>query len=122
MVSISTQAELSAAVREVAQAGNALRVAGVEVQSQLLEGMANQLEAAQNEILEANTLDLEASLEMAVPDRVLEWLKLTPERLHTATKILRRLAVLGDPRHLSSLLPAGLALGYWGTVRSSPLG
>lgn len=122
MVSLNTQAELSAAVRDVAQAGNALRVAGVEVQSQLLEGMAHQLETAQNEILEANTLDLEASLEMAVPDRVLEWLKLTPERLHTATKILRRLALLGDPRHLSSLPPSRISPGLLGHSQVIPIG
>lgn len=114
MVSISTQAELSTVIQEVAQAGSVLRLAGVEVQSQLLEGMAHQMEAAQNEILEANTLDLEASLEMAVPDRVLDWLKLTPERLHTATKILRRLAALGDPRHLSPQPPSRISPGILG--------
>ena len=70
--------------------------------------MATRLEASQDSILEANTLDLEASLEMAVPELVVDWLKLTPERINTAIKILRRLASLGDSRVLSS--PAGGAL------------
>jgi glutamate-5-semialdehyde dehydrogenase len=59
--------------------------------------MAEALLERQNDILEANTLDLEVSREMALPDLMLEWLKLTPERLHTAGQILQRLAELSDP-------------------------
>lgn len=59
--------------------------------------MATALLERQNDILEANTLDLEASREMAVPDLILDWLKLTPERLQTAVQILQRLAELSDP-------------------------
>lgn len=65
--------------------------------SRALQLMAESLHDRQNEILEANTLDLEESREMAIPDLVLEWLKLTPERLQTATQILERLAELSDP-------------------------
>ncbi|MBE9116106.1 glutamate-5-semialdehyde dehydrogenase [Lusitaniella coriacea LEGE 07157] len=59
--------------------------------------MAKALENSREEILEANTLDLEMSREMAVPDLILEWLKLTPERLQAAIQILRRLSELSDP-------------------------
>jgi glutamate-5-semialdehyde dehydrogenase len=59
--------------------------------------MAKALKRDANDILEANTLDLEASREMAVPDLILEWLKLTPERLQTTIQILQRLSELGDP-------------------------
>ncbi len=59
--------------------------------------MAESLLARQNDILEANTLDLEESREMAIPDLVLDWLKLTPERLQTAGQVLQRLAELSDP-------------------------
>ena len=48
-------------------------------------------------ILEANTLDLESSRETAVPELVLDWLKLTPERLNTTVEILERIAELSDP-------------------------
>jgi len=41
-------------------------------------------------------LDLEASREMAVPELILDWLKLTPERLQTTVDILQRLE-LSDP-------------------------
>jgi glutamate-5-semialdehyde dehydrogenase len=59
--------------------------------------MAKALKARQNDILEANTLDLEISREMAVPDVVLDWLKLTPERLQAAVQLLVSLAEQPDP-------------------------
>jgi glutamate-5-semialdehyde dehydrogenase len=65
--------------------------------SRALQLMAEALLDRQNDILEANTLDLEASREMAIPELVLDWLKLTPERLQTAGQILQRLAEISDP-------------------------
>ncbi|HEY9642949.1 MAG TPA: gamma-glutamyl-phosphate reductase, partial [Coleofasciculaceae cyanobacterium] len=65
--------------------------------SRALHLMAEALTERQDDILEANTLDLEISREMAVPDLVLDWLKLTPERLQAAGQILQRLAELSDP-------------------------
>jgi glutamate-5-semialdehyde dehydrogenase len=62
-----------------------------------VKAMARGLQDAFNEILEANTLDLEMSREMAVPELILEWLKLTPERLQKTVEILQRLAELPDP-------------------------
>ncbi|MGF1480252.1 MAG: glutamate-5-semialdehyde dehydrogenase [Cyanophyceae cyanobacterium] len=62
-----------------------------------VRAMAQGLHEAFNEILEANTLDLETSREMAVPELVIDWLKLTPERLQTAVEILEALAELTDP-------------------------
>lgn len=67
------------------------------LRSRAVQLMAESLKQNQNEILEANTLDLEASREMAVPDLVLDWLKLTPERIHTAVQLLQRLSELPDP-------------------------
>jgi glutamate-5-semialdehyde dehydrogenase len=72
-----------------------------------LQRMAKALQAAQDEILEANTLDLEACQDMAVPERMQEWLKLTPERLQDAVKILRALGNLTDP--LQRVMPAHYA-------------
>lgn len=62
-----------------------------------LEAMADALREASDDILEANTLDLEASREMAVPELILEWLKLTPERIGSTIAILEKLAQLPDP-------------------------
>jgi glutamate-5-semialdehyde dehydrogenase len=67
------------------------------LRSRAVQAMAQALTRQQDEILEANTLDLEASREMAVPDLILEWLKLTPERIQATVQILQRLSELPDP-------------------------
>ena len=92
MTSVQSLAELSAVIRQVRQAAKALE--RVEQTTEALRLATQALRAATDTILEANTLDLEASLEMAVPELVVEWLKLTPERLNTAITILDRLANL----------------------------
>ena len=69
---------------------------GVE-RSRAVLAMAQALQDSFDDILEANTLDLEASREMAVPELVLDWLKLTPQRLEATVDILQRLAELSDP-------------------------
>lgn len=65
--------------------------------SRAVLAMAQALQNSVNDILEANTLDLEASREMAVPELILDWLKLTPERLQATIEILERLGELPDP-------------------------
>ncbi len=86
-----------AAVQSAYQASLVLTTTkGIE-RSQALQAMAIALQNATDDILEANTLDLEASREMAVPELILDWLKLTPERLQTTIQILKRLAELPDP-------------------------
>jgi glutamate-5-semialdehyde dehydrogenase len=122
MTTLATHDDFSAAVLRVRQASGDLLAAGAETQSQLLERVAIELERSLDDILEANTLDLEASLDMAVPDRVLDWLKLTPERLQTTTKILRRLAALGDPRSLIHPAPSRLSKAVSGYGQVVPLG
>ena len=122
MVNLATHADFSTAVDQVRQASRVLVAAGADAQSQLLETVATELEASLDDILEANTLDLEASLDMAVPERVLDWLKLTPERLQTAAKILRRLAYLGDPRGLIHPAPSRVSKVVAGHGQVVPLG
>ncbi len=76
-----------------------LRIAttkGVD-RSRAVLAMAKAIESAFDDILEANTLDLEASREMAVPELILDWLKLTPQRLEMTVEILQRLGELPDP-------------------------
>ncbi|AFZ00500.1 glutamate-5-semialdehyde dehydrogenase [Calothrix sp. PCC 6303] len=65
--------------------------------SRTVLAIAKAIESDFDLILEANTLDLEASREMAIPDLILDWLKLTPERLEMTVKILQRLGELSDP-------------------------
>lgn len=69
---------------------------GVE-RSRGVQAMVKALQNTFDDILDANTMDLEASREMAVPDLVLDWLKLTPERLQIAIEILQRIGELSDP-------------------------
>jgi glutamate-5-semialdehyde dehydrogenase len=119
---IATQENFSFAVHQLRQATHALVASGADVQSQILEAMADNLETTQDDILEANTLDLEASLEMAVPELVVDWLKLTPERLNIAIKILRRLAFLGDSRVLFPQSVGRLSKQVSGYSQIVPLG
>lgn len=65
--------------------------------SRAVQAMAQALKRSSDAILEANTLDLEASREMAVPEIILDWLKLTPERLQNTIQMLQRLGELSDP-------------------------
>ncbi len=69
---------------------------GVE-RSRAVQALAKALSSSFDEILDANTLDLEVSRELAVPDIILDWLKLTPKRLQTTVEILQRLGELSDP-------------------------
>lgn len=64
--------------------------------SRALVAMGEALSQRQDDVLEANTLDLEISRDMAVPELVVDWLKLTPERVQTAAKVCQRLAAIGS--------------------------
>ena len=79
------------AQRAYATSGILAELSGA-ARSKALKTMSKALMQRQDDILDANTLDLEMSLDMAVPGLLLEWLKLTPERLQsvTATKVKLR--------------------------------
>ena len=65
-----------------------------------VRALAEAIESSFDEILEANTLDLEMSREMAVTEPIATWLKLTPERLETTVSILKQLSNSAYPtRH-----------------------
>jgi glutamate-5-semialdehyde dehydrogenase len=93
-----TKEPLAAVCRAYQASSELLTREGVQ-RSRGIFTMAQALEDNFNGILEANTLDLEASREMAIPHTLLEWLRLTPERLQTTIQILRRLGQLPDPIH-----------------------
>jgi glutamate-5-semialdehyde dehydrogenase len=65
--------------------------------SRAVLAMGEALQRSFDDILEANTLDLEACREMAVPELILDWLKLTPKRLEAAVDVLQRIGELSDP-------------------------
>lgn len=100
MLSSENSAPTSTIATAAKQAHDASQILGTTRGSDRNRGIRAMVEAlrtAFDEILEANTLDLETSREMAVPDLVLEWLKLTPERLQTAVEILERVEKISDP-------------------------
>jgi glutamate-5-semialdehyde dehydrogenase len=115
MLFVQSLKELDAAIARGRLAAQSLgQLAGWE---KTLHHLADALDSAQDDVLEANTLDLEACLDMAVPERVIDWLKLNPERLCTATTSLRHLAHLG-------VMPAvhHPTLPMQGRMQSEPLG
>lgn len=95
--SFTSNPDAMAVVESAYQASLILAQTKSQDRTRALETMAKSLKEASDEILEANTLDLEASRDMAVPDLIIEWLKLTPERIQTTVQILQRLAELSDP-------------------------
>ncbi|MBE7381568.1 MAG: aldehyde dehydrogenase family protein [Leptolyngbya sp. SIO1E4] len=120
MTSVQSLAELTGLIQQVRQAARALEKA--EQVSVALADAAKALRAASDKILEANTLDLEASLEMAVPGLVLEWLKLTPERLNTAITLLERLANLDSVTSFACRSDLATAPTSHSYVLGEPLG
>lgn len=79
------------------RASRSLATLGIEKRNQAVQFMATALQESLVEILEENTLDLEYSREMAVSELVLDWLKLTPERLEVVIAVLERISRLPDP-------------------------
>lgn len=94
---LAANIEPAIAVERAYRASLKLSITNGGDRSRGVSAMAQALKSSVNDILEANTLDLEASREMAVPELILDWLKLTPERLQATVEILERLAKLSDP-------------------------
>ncbi|MEL6158065.1 MAG: aldehyde dehydrogenase family protein [Cyanobacteria bacterium J06623_5] len=86
--------DLTATLTAVRQSSTHLQSA--EQCSDALTAMGKAISQSQDDILEANTLDLEISRDMAVPELVVDWLKLTPGRVQTAARIFHRLAVASE--------------------------
>lgn len=59
--------------------------------------LADAIASSFDEILEANTIDLEMSREMAIAEPIADWIKLTPERLEMTVSILQQLSKSADP-------------------------
>jgi glutamate-5-semialdehyde dehydrogenase len=89
--------DLTGFVYQSHAASMSLASVDLDQRNQILQEIAEVFKQQRNQVLEANTLDLEASREMAVPDILLEWLKLTPERLQNAIDCVKQLALLPDP-------------------------
>lgn len=94
---LNSSVNLATIAQQSKQASLALVEMGAERRSDILKHLSSLVAERKDDILEANTLDLEASREMAVPDLMLDWLRLTPERIQNLVNILRGLADAPDP-------------------------
>lgn len=93
----SSSDQMLTIVRKSNQAAVQLaQVSGVNRRLGVL-ALAEAMESSFDEILEANTLDLEISREMAITEPIANWLKLTPERLEMTVAILQQLSKSADP-------------------------
>ncbi|MGB3491175.1 MAG: glutamate-5-semialdehyde dehydrogenase [Elainellaceae cyanobacterium] len=100
---MSLSSDLLAIAQRAQQSSIALATAGGKRRSTVIAALAEAIHEKQDDILEANTLDLEASREMAVPNLVLDWLKLTPERIHATVQVLEQLGMAPDPLHAETV-------------------
>ncbi len=85
---------LASVLSQSVRAGRDLALTNSKHRERAIEAMVTALKAASQDILEANTLDLEASRELEISDLLLDWLKLTPERLQRYIDLLSRLGQL----------------------------
>ncbi|ELS01283.1 gamma-glutamyl phosphate reductase [Xenococcus sp. PCC 7305] len=85
------------ALQQTRGAAHQLAMASGSTRRRVIMLLAQMLETSFDQVLEANTLDLEISREMAVSELVVEWLKLTPERLEATVGLLKQLTQSADP-------------------------
>ncbi|MDX1976861.1 MAG: aldehyde dehydrogenase family protein [Pseudanabaenaceae cyanobacterium bins.68] len=93
----STAEAMATVVHQAHIASFQLAKTEVKVRDRLIKYLISSLTQHKSQILEANTLDLEASRLLELPEVVIEWLRLTPERLQGAIACLEQLALLSDP-------------------------
>ena len=74
-----------------------LQVMPFERRQAILHSVADALMDRQDELLEANALDLEAAARHKIDDALVKRLKLTPEKMQTLTRGIRQLASQKDP-------------------------
>ncbi len=108
----SPQEELASVVYRSYADGAQLLTLSSPQRKKLIKTIAEVALKQKDQVLEANTLDLVASREMAVPEVVWEWSKLTPERWQQVINLVEQLAELPDP----------LSGEQQGAVRRVPLG
>jgi glutamate-5-semialdehyde dehydrogenase len=94
---LSAFSDLTSIAQMAQRSSTVLSVASPHIRSHVIATIAEAIAQRQDDILEANTLDLEISREMAVPELLIDWLKLTPERLQSATQLLLRISQAPDP-------------------------
>ena len=103
MENVSANPSLANILTQSVRAGRQLALTSSDRREQAIDAMVAALRGAAQAILEANTLDLEASRETGISDLLLEWLKLTPERLQRYINLLSRLGELSSTYGITEL-------------------
>ena len=103
------------------QASIGLSQTPVQIRNQVLRSLLSSLQAQRDEILEANTLDLEMLRDSAKAGFGAKWLKLTPERLSIVHQYLELLIGLSDPLNIRSGTVAQALYGF-NNLRATPRG
>ena len=114
---ITTQALLDSLLKHK----SAINLASTEQKNQALEAMASQLELQNEQILEANHLDMEAAKNSSISTVMLDRLFLNTERIHDMAAGIRALIALPDPVGLlleETIAPNGMVI----RKRSIPFG
>lgn len=93
----SSSNEVLNVVRESHQAATRLAQTSASKRRLGVSILAKAMASSFDEILEANTIDLEMSREMAISEPIADWIKLTPERLEMTVSILQQLSKSADP-------------------------
>jgi glutamate-5-semialdehyde dehydrogenase len=91
---VNISPSLTSVLHESVRSARQLAATSNQQRERAVGSMATAMRAAFQDILEANTLDLEASRETGISDVLLDWLKLTPERLTRYIDLLARLGEL----------------------------
>jgi glutamate-5-semialdehyde dehydrogenase len=98
MENANVSPSLTSVLHQSVRSARQLAATSNQQRERAVGSMATAMRAAFQDILEANTLDLEASREIGISDVLLDWLKLTPERLTRYIDLLARLGELA-PTH-----------------------
>jgi glutamate-5-semialdehyde dehydrogenase len=108
-------------VDQARQASTNLAQTSVQARNLALKDLAIALQSQQDAILEANTLDLETTRDLAVTELAQQWLKLTPDRLAVIRQFIEQLIGLPDPLQVRSGTVANSLYSLSG-FRVMPLG
>jgi glutamate-5-semialdehyde dehydrogenase len=108
-------------VDQARQASTNLAQTSVQARNLVLKDLAIALQSQQDAILEANTLDLETTRDLAVTELAQQWLKLTPDRLTVIRQFIEQLVGLPDPLQVRSGTVANSLYSLSG-FRVMPLG
>jgi glutamate-5-semialdehyde dehydrogenase len=93
----SESVSVEALAADCKEAARELSTLSTETKNRVLHGMADELEASEDEILAANETDMEGGREEDLSDALLDRLLLTPERITKMADALRDVASFSDP-------------------------